>query len=423
MNPLEAPSRVKYAIDLAVPGGTPSTTNPDFWTEDESIGTPWVAIADMTEQRTIYSTSKFVTDAGIAAAGLEVLPASTLLFAMYASLGTTAVLGVPAVTNQAILGLTPSSGTDSRFLRYWLWALRPSLYAFSRSNTQDNLNAEVFGNLPFPEVSVDSQRRVADFLDRETERIEALIDKKRRLIDLLEEKRTATITHAVTKGLDPTVPMKDSGIPWIGQIPEHWKVTTVSRVATVRYGLGQPPPESEDGIPIIRATNINRGRISKTDLLYVDLADLPLDRVPLLVEGEILVVRSGALTGDSAIVTAEWAGTAPGYDLRVTPSAVRAEFLAWFFLSRPGLEQMWLASTRAAQPHLNAEELGQVGLPLPPSVEQAAIAGYITSRLGQLDLLSDRIATQLALLSEYREALITAAVTGEIDVETYAKAG
>jgi type I restriction enzyme S subunit len=122
----------------------------------------------MTAQPRIRSTTKHATDAGIAAASLEVLPPLTLLFAMYASLGTTAVLDTPAVTNQAILGLTPRAETEREFLRYWLEALGPSLHAYSRSNTQDNLNAEVFGNLPFPGLPLPAQQRIAGFLDRET---------------------------------------------------------------------------------------------------------------------------------------------------------------------------------------------------------------------------------------------------------------
>jgi hypothetical protein len=230
---------------------------------------------------------------------------------------------------------------------------------------------------------------------------------------------TATITQAVTKGLDPTVPMKASNIPWIGEIPEHWNVTSDKRVSAVQYGLGQPPPESEDGIPIIRATNIDRGNISEDDLMRADLENLPLDRAPLLEAGEILVVRSGALTGDSAIITTRWVGSAPGYDLRLTPQTISVEYLAWFLLSTSGLEQMWLESSRAAQPHLNADELGGISVPYPPSEAQVAIGKFINGYMSTSQRLTNTLETQLALLAEYREALITAAVTGEIDVDTF----
>ena len=206
------PSRLKFVLERMVAGGTPASGNPVFWADSD--GTPWVSIGDMTGSDVVMRTARSVTDVGIDAARLEVLPDGTLLFAMYASLGTSAFLGVKAATNQAILGLIPSkSRADGRFLRYWLAALQPHLRLYSRSNTQDNLNAEVVGNLRFPQLDVGKQVVVADFLDRETARIDELVDKKIRLTSLLEEKRTSAIVQAVTKGLDPSVRMKDLGIP------------------------------------------------------------------------------------------------------------------------------------------------------------------------------------------------------------------
>lgn len=146
-------SRVKYSVERAIPGGTPSTTTGAYWTEDSSLGVPWVAIGDMTNQPLLRETARLVTEAGFAAADLTLLPKGTLLFAMYASLGTMSFLDVSAATNQAILGIEASSDNDIRFLGYWLESLRPSLHAYSRSNTQDNLNAEVFGNLPIRDVA------------------------------------------------------------------------------------------------------------------------------------------------------------------------------------------------------------------------------------------------------------------------------
>ena len=323
----------------------------------------------------------------------------------------------PVWVNNHIHVLRPSKNVSAAFLTYALNATNWMPYV--TGSTRLKLTQERMMQAPMPEWSLSSQRKIADFLDRETERIDALTDKKRRLIDLLEEKRTATSTQAVTKGLDPTVPMKPSNIPWLGEVPTHWEVTAVKRVSMVQYGLGQPPPESDDGIPIVRATNIDRGSISKDNLMHANLSDLPLDRAPLLVAGEILVVRSGALTGDSAIITSRWVGSAPGYDLRLTPQTMSAEYLAWFLLSTPGLEQMWLESSRAAQPHLNADELGGVGLPYPPLAEQGSIALFINDYVSTSHRLASTLESQLSLLAEYREALITAAVTGEIDVDTF----
>ncbi|WP_103514677.1 restriction endonuclease subunit S [Streptomyces sp. SM10] len=161
----------------------------------------------------------------------------------------------------------------------------------------------------------------------------------------------------------------------------------LKRVARVQYGLGQPPKLSDYGVPILRATNITRGKITESGLLRAKLEDLPIERAPLLREGEILVVRSGAYTGDSARVSGKWIGSAPGYDLRVTPQGADSRYLAHSLLSSVALDQMKLASSRAAQPHLNADELGGVELWFPSLDEQRRIADFLdaeTARMAQL---------------------------------------
>nr|WBO78593.1 restriction endonuclease subunit S [Streptomyces sp. SBE_14.2] len=180
----------------------------------------------------------------------------------------------------------------------------------------------------------------------------------------------------------------------------------LKRVARIRYGLGQPPPLSEEGIPIIRATNVFRGKISTDNLLRARLQDLPLDRAPLLDEGEILVVRSGAYTGDSARITSEWAGSAPGYDLRVTPHRVDPRFAAYTLLSTVALDQIRLASTRAAQPHLNAEELGEIGMWLPSTEEQHRIADFLDAETARIDQLVLKRRKMRSLVTLKRERVI-----------------
>jgi restriction endonuclease S subunit len=133
---------------------------------------------------------------------------------------------------------------DRRFLRYFLTSdqARQELTSRMKSVTRSHqrvLESDVL-DLRIPDFIPDEQARIADFLDRETERIDLLMDKKRRLIDLLEEKRTALITQAVTKGLDPTVPMKDSGVPWIGDVPAHWNVRRLGHIARIVGGTGFP---------------------------------------------------------------------------------------------------------------------------------------------------------------------------------------
>ena len=173
--------------------------DPLMWSEE---GMRWVAIADMTRSHVVIDTERCVSDEGIAAKRLPVGKPGTLLFAMYASVGEVAVLGTTASWNQAILGIQPlPERSDARFLGYWLEHLRPTLGALTRSNTQDNLNAEQVGNLPFPILPAAHQRAIADYLDTETARIDALIEKKRRMVELMEVRFCDGIRRAPFFGL------------------------------------------------------------------------------------------------------------------------------------------------------------------------------------------------------------------------------
>lgn len=261
------------------------------------------------------------------------------------------------------------------------------------------------------------QRAIAAFLDRETAKIDALVAKKERLVELLQEKRTALITQAVTKGLDPNVPMRDSGVEWLGEIPAHWEVALLKRFARIRYGLSEPPADSADGVPFVRATDISRGRINTDSIKHVDPEDVPWQRNPRLSAGEILVVRSGAYTGDSAIVPPELAGAVAGYDMVVTCSRIEPRFVAWALLSRYIVEgQIDFHRTRAAQPHLNAEELASCLLIVPSPEEQRAIADFLDQATARIDALIAKVREGIERLKEYRTAVISAAVTGKIDV-------
>lgn len=182
--------------------------------------------------------------------------------------------------------------------------------------------------------------------------------------------------------------------------------TAIKHLAQIKYGLGQPPKLSLDGIPIIRATNINRGKITNDNLIFASKRDLPLDRAPLLKAGEVLVVRSGAYTGDSALVTEEWAGSSPGYDLRLVPLNIESRFLAYALQSLPVQEQIDLAKSRAAQPHLNAEELGEVLVDLPSVDEQYRVVQFLDDQVERLDGVYSRCMRQVDLMRERRRAVI-----------------
>lgn len=270
-------------------------------------------------------------------------------------------------------------------------------------------------SLPFP--SLNEQRTIGAFLDHETVRIDALIEEHQRLIELLKEKRQAMISHAVTKGLDPTVPMKDSGVEWLGEVPAHWGITNIKRVGSIRYGIGEPPQYYPEGMPLIRATNVHAGKLFSEGLVFVDPAEIPARRIVWLEPGDIVVVRSGAYTGDSAIIPDDYGQCIAGFDMVLRCHSAQPGFIQFALLSKYLKEgQLDLEKMRAAQPHLNAEELGACMLVLPAMEEQIKIVEFLQIRCSEFDILTTEAERAKSFLQERRSVLISAAVTGKIDV-------
>lgn len=284
--------------------------------------------------------------------------------------------------------------------------------------TIGNVNGEKYANLLVPVPSLLQQHIITDYLDRETAHLDDLVSVKEKLLELLKEKQRAVITRAVTRGLNPDVPLCDSGIPFLDEIPKHWDTVRLKHISTIYYGLSQPPEYVNDGLPFIRATNIKRGAVLHEGLVFVDEADLSANRVVRLREGDIIVVRSGAYTGDSALITGEWSGAIAGFDMVVRLcTEIVSSFVASTLLCPYVLEaQFDPLRMRAAQPHLNAEELGNIVLVLPPITEQQNIVAHIATKTAKLDALKLVTERTIALLKERRAALIAAAVTGKIKV-------
>jgi len=265
--------------------------------------------------------------------------------------------------------------------------------------------------------SLRTQERIADFLDKKTAQIDALIAKKRTLLERLAEKRQAIITQAVTKGLDPSVPMKDSGIEWLGQIPAHWEVKRLKFFTDglLKYGANAPADWDNPSWPrFIRITDVGvSGKLNDETFrsLPPDIAD-PY----LLTEGDILLARSGATVGKSFIYHPEW-GTAcyAGYLIRARISRLHDAQFIFLFLNSSSFWS-WVAANfiQSTIQNINADKYANIWVPCPPKEEQRAIALYAAQTLSTLEKHEKTVSQSAVTLHEYRSALITAAVTGQI---------
>jgi len=295
--------RLKHTLEKIYSGGTPDTGNEVFWSDDDS-GIPWVAIADMTATRKLKSTAKKITEEGRQSKKLPILPRGTILYSMYASLGKAAVLEIPAVVNQAILGMIPAAKKLTRgYLTYWLHNMERHIFLMSSSNTQNNLNAEKVRNMPIYLPSLSEQKSIVKFLDLETGKTDALVEKKHALIARLKEKRGALISRAVTQGLDPGAPMKDSGVEYLGEVPAHWEVRRLKTVSHIQASsIDRKTRENETTVRFLGTDTVyETERITKnTSLESASATDADIQRFALR-RGDVIVTKDSVVPTRIAI--------------------------------------------------------------------------------------------------------------------------
>ena len=358
-------------------------------------------------------------------AACEIRP-SDLVVTMMGSSGRCAV--VPEGIERGIM--------DSHLLRVRLadWDLDPkylcllindSSYVRDQIETEGKgaimhgLNSSIIKSILLAVPRLIEQQMILAFLDRETAKIDALIEKNERLIELLQEKRTALITQAVTKGLDPTVPMKDSGIEWLGKIPAHWEVKRLRHVGSAIIGLTYEPGDvvgPDEGMLVLRASNVCDGHIVLDDNVFVKrlVRDCLVTR-----EGDILICsRSGSrnLIGKSAKIDKTVMGLTFGAFMTVFRSVCN-DYLFYAFNSTLFNCQSGAFLTSTIN-QLTLGNLNSFTIPVPPSIEQIEITAFLDCEIAKIDALASRIREVIAHLREYRVALVSAAVTGKIDIRT-----
>lgn len=329
---------------------------------------------------------------------------------------------IPEKWNGSIAGydmvVSPTKCTPE-YLAYCLLSdsvLDAQILLLTSRAAQPHLNANELGNviIQLPE-NILEQKRIAAYLDASCGAIDRAVETKQKQLENLDKLRQSTIQKAITHGIDPNVKLKDSGLLMLNGIPCDWKINRIKTISDIRYGLGQPPAQMDDGIPMLRATNVKCGQISENGLIFIDQNDLPHGRNPYLRAGEIIVVRSGAYTADSAIIPKKLEGAIVGYDMVVTPRTIDSHFLAYALLSNYVLkDQLLQLTSRAAQPHLNAEQLGNIKIAFPKQrKEQRKICDYLDKKLNDLTKIKQNLEQQISTIYSYRKSLIHECVTGK----------
>ena len=271
---------------------------------------------------------------------------------------------------------------------------------------------------------------IVSFLDHETAKIDTLIEKQQQLIKLLKEKRKAVISHAVTKGLNPSAPMCDSGVEWLGQVPEHWVVSALKYHVDTVNGFGFSSTDvCEEGVPFIRAGNIKKKSITETDL-YLPQRVVDRYKRVILSEGDIVISMVGSdprildsAVGQVGVVPKSMAGAVPNQNvviLREKSDSILKRFLFYILCSEPYRNHLNVFSHKLAnQSIISSSLIVNAKFMLPSTLEQKRIIDFLDKRLDNVDDVVLRNYDSLEFLTERRTALISAAVTGKIDVRSW----
>lgn len=398
-------SKIKYVASFQV-GWTPPTGNDSNFI-GENI---WANISDL-RGKVITDTVKRISDKAAKEASMDITPKGSLLYSFKLSVGSVSFAGCDMYTNEAIASFTSDSLLPLEYLYY-------VLPKFLIENASTNiygariLNQELIKNAIILKPTYEEAKTIANFLDYQTAQIDTLIDKQQTLIQLLKEKRQAVISHAVTKGLNPDAPMKDSGVEWLGDVPEHWEVMPAKRFFKL---VAEPAPSNNDYELLSVYTAI--GVRPRKDLEQKGNKASTTDGYWKVEKGDIVVNKLLAWMG--AVGYSDYEGvTSPAYDILRATKDINSKF--YHYLFRTKLANMefkrWSRGIMEMRLRLYFDELGRIFMPLPSKQEQDLIVKKIEKMDNHFDDLIKKSEYNIKLMQERRTALISAAVTGKIDV-------
>lgn len=308
----------------------------------------------------------------------------------------------PAVSSNFIARLVASDDINSRFLVYLhshLYSGRVNFRSIKQTTGIQNLDSQSYLDEPITYPPLAEQQAIAQFLDFKTTQFDALIAKQRILLDKLAEKRTALISHAVTKGLDPSVPMKDSGVDWLGKVPKHWRVLQLKFAVTFQRGHDLPAEARTEGeIPLVSSSGISSSH------------DVAIAKGPGIVTG-----RYGTIGKFTYVESDYWPLNTTLYSVETHGNNIKYLWFMMHLLS----DLFVMESKKGAVPGVDRNDLHPVLTTIPPKGEQDAIVGWLGKATFKLDQQAQKITEVIDRLQEYRSTLITNTVTGKIDVRGF----
>lgn len=411
-----SPRKIWNCFDI-VNGATPASGNAHFWDGEIS----WVGPADLGKlsSRAIYQGERNLTESGYKSCGTTFVPAGTIILSARAPIGHVAVAANRLCFNQGCKGLVPNADIFSEFAYWLILALKPKLEAAGQGTTFVELSRSKLKDITFLLPPLPEQRAIAAFLDRKCATIDEAVRIKEEQIRLLAERRQILIQEAVTRGLNPDAPMKDSGIDWIGQIPAHWEVKRLKHLGTPVIGLTYDPKDlcdADEGTLVLRSSNLQGGRFTYGDDLNVYVSMRIPEKLTIKRDDILICSRNGSrdLIGKCALATEQDCGASFGAFTTVFRSPINRYLFQ--ILNSEIFKLLAGSFLTATINQLTTSNLNSIYVPVPPPAEQAQLTDYLETLNAKV---RDAIAlkqSQITALREYKTSLINAAVTGKIKV-------
>ncbi|MBM9521123.1 restriction endonuclease subunit S [Desulforhopalus vacuolatus] len=396
---------------------------------DEDGEYAWTRIADVTASNVYLKESpQKLSDLG-SSLSIKLQPGS-LFPSIAGTVGKPCITGIKACIHDGFVYF-PELVIPNKYL-FYVFAGGQAYQGLGKFGTQLNLNTDTVGGIKVGIQENSELCRIVDFLDHETAKIDTLIEKQQQLITLLQEKRQAVISHAVTRGLNPDAPMKDSGVEWLGEVPEHWVTKSKllnfadnSRGCFVNGPFGSDLLSSElreEGVPVIYIRDLKTTGYKRVSTVFVSKEKANQLEVCKTVSGDILIAKVGDPPGDACIYPKDEPVAIITQDvirIRVNQEEVSAHYLTMLLNSNYGKLVIDDISVESTRKRVSLGDFKSTRFPRPPFEEQVKIACYINTQCKKLDALIKKAKKAIDLSKERRTALISAAVTGKIDVRSW----
>ena len=338
----------------------------------------------------------------------------------------TALSSINVVVSTGYIVLQANGRLIKRYIRWLLQQFDVAHMKTLGSGVRQTINYSDIGNSFFYEPSQEEQISISNFLDHETAKIDALIEKQQELIKLLKEKRQAVISHAVTKGLNPNAPMRDSGVEWLGEVPAHWSVSRIGFYAQ-KIGSGKTPKGGseiykDEGVLFLRSQNIyDEGlRIAQSESVFISSEIHDEMHGTQVKGGDVLLNITGGSIGRSCIVPIDFIEANVNQHVCILRFSKKLnEYLSYVIKSDLIKQQIASCQTGGNREGLNFDQISKLVICIPTDEEQIKILKYLKNSIEQYDELQNKSENTIVLLQERRTALISAAVTGKIDVRDW----